>query len=176
MQEWFKQLWMLTLSVLVIICLGWLLHLNAKAAPAPQVWQPCALIRVVDGDTFHCMLNGHDVDVRGHVFDALEKTQPLGQLAREEFDLYLQSGLIEIACSGQKHRDRQICDIRVDGKDAAEHMLEAGYACIDPRFTKEDRALEAHQAAMERAQASHIGMWGTANPVCGFDYRHSKKK
>ena len=67
--------------------------------------------------------------------------------------------------------------MRVGGRNVAETMLQEGLGCIDPRFVGEDsqKDQQANTAALRAAQAARRGMWADDAPMCGKEFRDSKR-
>lgn len=156
--------------------LGRLLCASGLFLSAAASAQYCVPIKVVDGDTFHFQRGAELVKVRVAGFDAPERGQPFGKVATVKLRELTEGGA-HCDCFKIDKYGRSVCRVLVGGLNVATTMLQAGLGCIDPRFTGEDSASDqrAHRQALSEAQASQRGMWSMAEPVCGKEYRDSKR-
>ena len=138
--------------------------------------QYCVPSRFVDGDTFHFQRGMEVVKVRVAGFDAPERGQPFGRVATVKLQELTQAGA-DCDCFKTDKYGRSVCRVRVGGRNVAETMLQEGLGCIDPRFVGEDsqKDQQANTAALRAAQAARRGMWSDDAPMCGKEYRDSKR-
>jgi endonuclease YncB( thermonuclease family) len=138
--------------------------------------QYCAPARVVDGDTFHFQRGAELVKVRVAGFDAPERGQAYGRVATAKLKELTQAGA-DCDCFKTDKYGRSVCRVRVGGHNVATTMLYEGLGCIDSRFVGEDSATDrqANAEALRAAQAARRGMWVDDAPVCGKEFRDSKR-
>lgn len=138
--------------------------------------QYCVPTKVVDGDTFHFQRGPDLVKVRVAGFDAPERGQPFGKVATAKLRELTQGGA-DCDCFKTDKYGRSVCRVRVGGHNVATTMLQEGLGCIDPRFSGEDSVSDqrAHRQALSAAQVAQRGMWSMPEPVCGKEYRDSKR-
>lgn len=136
----------------------------------------CVPIKVVDGDTFHFERESELVKVRVAGFDAPERGQPFSRAATAKLKELTQAGA-DCECFKIDRYKRSVCRVRVRSINVATLMLEAGFGCIDPRFTGEDSPNDQRLSAagLAMAQSQKRGMWSEEQPVCGKEYRDAKR-
>ncbi len=144
--------------------------------PSVAMAEQCTPTQYADGDTFSFIRDGEKVRVRLAGYDAPERTQPFSRVATNRLRELTESGA---NCDCYKHdrHGRSICTVHtLSGVNVATLMLQAGLACIDPRFESEAAVADrtAARAALEDAQAHRRGMWSMPEPQCAFDYRRLK--
>jgi endonuclease YncB( thermonuclease family) len=160
--------------VLAMVCLGCFLALfRPSVAMSAEL---CVPFRYADGDTFTFLRHGDNVRARLAGYDAPERGQPFSQRATDKLRQLTQGGA-KCQCYKEDRHGRSVCTVHtLAGENVATLMLEAGLACIDPRFENEaapaDRA--ASRLALEDAQRAKRGMWSQPDPLCAFDFRRSK--
>ena len=138
--------------------------------------QYCVPGRVVDGDTFHFQRGAELVKVRVVGFDAPERGQAYGRVATAKLKELTQAGA-DCDCFKTDKYGRSVCRVRVGGRNVAVTMLQEGLGCIDPRFVGEDSQTDqqANAQALRSAQAARRGMWADDAPMCGKEYRDTKR-
>ena len=148
----------------------------AAILPAVGFAESCAPTRYVDGDTLHFKRDAEVVKVRIAGFDAPERGQPFGRVATAKLQELTQAGA-DCDCFKKDRYGRSVCRVRVDGVNVATTMLQHGLGCIDPRFVGEDsqKDRQANAEALRAAQAARRGMWSDDAPMCGKEYRDSKR-
>ena len=138
--------------------------------------ESCIPSKYVDGDTFHHKRGDELAKVRIAGFDAPERGQPYSRVATAKLRELTQAGA-DCDCFKTDRYGRSVCRVRVDGVNVATTMLQHGFGCIDPRFVGEDSETDrrANAAALRDAQAARRGMWTDDAPMCGKEYRDSKR-
>lgn len=154
----------------------WLIAALAAILPAGGYAESCAPTRYVDGDTLHFRRGSELVKVRIAGFDAPERGQPFSRVATAKLQELTQAGA-DCDCFKSDRYGRSVCRVRVDGVNVATTMLQHGFGCIDPRFVGEDSKIDqqANADALRAAKAAGRGMWSDAAPMCGKEYRDSKR-
>ena len=155
----------------------------AKAEKAPSNTTPCTVVRVVDGDTFHCTLsNGEEVKVRLIGVDtpesannpkarrdsertgrSLEEIIKMGRQAKEFTKSLLPKGekvYLEFDVQKTDKYGRLLAYVWLsDGRMLNEVLIREGYAqvyTIPPNVKYQERFLEAQRYARENRK----GLWG----------------
>jgi len=155
----------------------------AKAEKAPSNTTPCTVVRVVDGDTFHCTLsNGEEVKVRLIGVDtpesadnpkarrdsertgqSLEEIIKMGRQAKEFTKRLLPKGekvYLEFDVQKTDKYGRLLAYVWLsDGRMLNEVLIREGYAqvyTIPPNVKYQERFLEAQRYARENRK----GLWG----------------
>lgn len=109
-------------------------------------------------------------------FDAPERGQPFSRVATAKLQELTQAGA-DCDCFKTDKYGRSVCRVRAGGHNVATSMLQEGLGCIDPRFVGEDSEKDrrANAEALRAAQAARRGMWSDDAPMCGKEFRDSKR-
>lgn len=172
----------INLLVLLLLLLTSCKDKDRKEIQAPERI-PCSVIRVVDGDTFHCSLsNGEKVKVRLIGVDtpestdnpkarkdaersglSLEEITKMGKLAKEfTAELLLKDEVVYLEFDVQKtdRHGRLLAYVWLkDGRMLNEILVREGYAqvyTIPPNVKYQERFLSAQKYARENRK----GLWG----------------
>jgi len=157
---------------------------GSQPAKAPENTTPCTLVRVVDGDTFHCRLSsGEEVKVRLIGVDtpessdnpkarrdaersgqSLEEIIKMGKASAEFTKRLLPKGetvYLEFDVQKTDRHGRLLAYVWLrDGRMLNEVLLREGYAMvytIPPNVKYQERFLQAQREAREKRR----GFWGT---------------
>ena len=162
--------------MLIRAALSRLLCASALLVSQAACAQYCVPSRVVDGDTFHFQRGAELVKVRVAGFDAPERGQPFSRVATAKMQELTHAGA-DCECFKTDKYGRSVCRVRVGGHNVATMMLREGLGCVDPRFVGEDsqKDQQANAEALRAAQAARRGMWADDAPMCGKEFRDSKR-
>lgn len=143
-------------------------------SPSPEGKGPYEVLRVVDGDTVHVLIDGVDETLRLIGMDTPETVHPrkpvecFGPEASDEAksmlagqDVYVITDPTQGNSKGRDHYGRLLAYVELeDGTDFAEHMILNGFAeeylFADPYTRHDDYA-----AAEDLAQEADLGLWST---------------
>lgn len=122
--------------------------------------------RVVDGDTLMALDSANrQREIRLLGIDAPEIAQAFGQSARTALSALAANQALNADC--RKLGQRDVCRVRIGGKDIALELLRAGTAWWNPQHaplqTEQERA--DYQQAEFNAKIRRVGLWNSKNPV-----------
>lgn len=133
------------------------------------------VVGVHDGDTI-TVLDGtntqHKIRLAG--IDAPESKQAFGQASKKHLsDLVFGKG-VTLDCGKTDKYRREVCVVMVDGQDANLAQVKAGMAWWYWKYKKEQTPLQRteYEAAETTAKAGRVGLWGEADPVPPWEWRH----
>lgn len=171
-----------------LLLLPLLLGCTAPEAPAkPRVgWLPAKVVRVVDGDTIHVLLDGRVEKVRLLRVNTPESVHPdrkqnitIGKVASDytKHRLSGQDAFLEFESPGKPERDkyrRLLAYIRL--QDDSNFNLELVERGLSPFYTPygKGKYADAFKAAEKRARDAGLGIWG--DPELREKYLRLKSK
>lgn len=153
----------LAILALLITCL--LTH----AALAAAVEFTALVVKVVDGDTLVVLMNGENWRIRLHGVDAPESGQPFGRQARQAVVALALGRSVTVREVGRDQYGRILADVVLpNGRVLNEELVRVGLAWWYCRHSTDARLAELER----EARAARRGLWGDANPVAPWDFRH----
>ena len=127
---------------------------------------------IVDGDSLYVSITpSHEVEVRLFGIDCPEGDQPYGEQAREALTGLVSGHEVRVEPVDRDSYGRTVARISVGGRDVNAELVRAGAAWVYRKYTQ-DPKLIAFEA---EARAAHRGLWGLAEPVPPWDWRHPEK-
>lgn len=166
-------------AVLLLLLGSSVFPADSGAQRAPPVTGRCRVVRIVDGDSIECVLQGKRERLRLLGIDAPElRQEPFGRRART----FLQE-VMPLRASVQlemdvRERDRYGRLLAYVWSDSAtminEEIVRAGFALadIEPPNVKYAKVL---RAAAATARATGVGLWATSAFACApADFRRGR--
>ena len=133
------------------------------------------VVYVADGDTIDVERNGKSVRVRLYGVDTPEKTQWYGQNAKAFTSAQVMGKTVEVQETGRAAWDRAEGIVMVGNLNINRHLVEYGYAWVDPRYCKKPFCAEWSEVEAEAREAKR-GLWKNSKAVPPWEYRKSKRK
>ena len=137
------------------------------------------IVAISDGDTVTLLdstKQQHKIRLAG--IDAPEKKQSFGQRSKQNLSELVFNKDVEADCVKVDRYKREVCKITVNGTDANLEQIKAGLAWWYRSYAKDqskaDRATYA--AAEQEAKDAKRGLWGDAEAVAPWEWRHSKRQ
>ncbi len=133
------------------------------------------VVAVADGDTI-TVLDGaktqHKIRLAG--IDAPESKQAFGQASKKHLSDLVFGRDVTLDCGKTDKYRREVCVVMVDGQDANLAQVKAGMAWWYRQYKKEQTSQQrpAYEAAEAFAKAGKVGLWGDADPVPPWEWRH----
>ena len=128
--------------------------------------------RVVDGDTLMVLDSANrQREIRLFGIDAPEITQAFGQNARTALSALAANQGLSAEC--RKLGAKDVCRVRIGGKDIALELLRAGMAWWNPQHAslQTDQERADYQQAEFNAKIRRFGLWSAKNPVPPWQWR-----
>lgn len=122
---------------------------------------------VSDGDTLVIGNGGQVKVVQLSGIDAPELTQEYGVAARDFVKQITKGKKVTVEIVESKSKQSLVAQVKVDGKDLAAALVEAGLA-----WSSEGSAADL-QNAQQKAKSGGQGLWASANPTPPWEYRKS---
>ncbi|KJU87804.1 nuclease [Candidatus Magnetobacterium bavaricum] len=152
-----------------------------KPTPAKQ-YNEEKVVRVKDGDTvvlspglgrqpYTCRLYGIDSP---ETVKPNAPGQPYGREAAEKLQQLVLGKEVEVALTGDKSYDREVCVLRLNNKDINLRMIELGYAWAYKHYLKPPYT-EGYFNAQRQARATRAGLWQDAKPEPPWEFRAKLK-
>ena len=133
------------------------------------------VVYVVDGDTFDVERDGKKVRVRLYGVDTPERSQWYGQNAKTFTSSQVMGKMVEVQETGRAAWDRAEGIVMIGNLNINRHIVEYGYAWVDPRYCKKTFCSEWSDLEAE-AKTAKRGLWKNAKAIPPWDYRRSKRK
>ena len=133
------------------------------------------IVAVADGDTITLLdetLQLHKIRLAG--IDAPEKKQEFGQKAKSALSTLAYGEAATADCRKRDLYQREICVVRVKGKDVGLGQIAAGLAWWYRHYSKEQSAQERsdYEQAESDARSHRFGVWVSQNPRPPCEWRH----
>jgi endonuclease YncB( thermonuclease family) len=133
------------------------------------------VIGIADGDTVTILDAGnqqHKIRLAG--IDAPEKAQPYGDRSKTNLSAMVFGRDVSLDCRKQDRYRRDVCIVRVDGRDVNLEQIKAGMAWWYQKYAKDQTPKEREDYAVAefQAKARRAGLWGDKNPVAPWEWRH----
>ena len=137
------------------------------------------VISPIDGGAFFkCRLYGIDAPETpkyGRRGRLLKPGQLFGEEASVELKKLILGQAVEVAMTGAKTYNREVCRIMKNGMDVNLEMVKRGYAWAYRHYLHRPYAseyIDAETAARER----HLGLWQDVNPTPPWEFRKALKR
>jgi endonuclease YncB( thermonuclease family) len=126
------------------------------------------IVGVADGDTVTLLDSSnqqHKIRLKG--IDAPESHQAFGQKSKSNLSALVFNREVVAECGKQDKYRRDVCVIKVDGKDANEAQVAAGMAWWYRDYAREQTTQQRteYEAAEFNAKIRRLGLWADTNPV-----------
>lgn len=130
----------------------------------------CKVVKIKDGDTFTCLNNRTQLNVRLHYIDAPEATQPFGNRAKQTLASLAFKKQVTLLASGYDKYGRVLAVVKNErGEDLNLQLVQMGMAWAY-RQTQ-----PIYQQAQHQAQGAKIGLWQDKNPINPAEWRANKR-
>lgn len=120
-------------------------------------------VEVSDEDTITVVRRNDNLDmvvVRLFGIDAPENGQAHGKKVARELTRRVNKKIVLVEMKQKRDRYGRVVGVaKHEGKDVGQEMLAAGYAWVDPRFSKQDRLGRKYWATVRQAEKGRIGLW-----------------
>lgn len=135
------------------------------------------IVAISDGDTVTLLDSAkqqHKIRLAG--IDAPEKKQPFGQRSKEHLSDLVFGKAVEADCVKVDRYKREVCKITVNGTDANLEQIKAGLAWWYRSYAKDQSKVDraAYAAAEQDAKDAKRGLWGDAEAVAPWEWRHAR--
>ena len=135
------------------------------------------IVAVADGDTLTLLDRSfveHKIRLSG--IDAPEKKQAFGQRAKAKLSANAYGLQAEADCLKTDRYGRNICVVRVNGRDVGLEQIRAGMAWWYRQYAKEQSQQKRtdYEQAKSIAKARSHGLWDSKNQVLPWEWRRSQ--
>ena len=139
--------------------------------PLPAQQFRARVVAVDDGDTIRVVRGRETVRIRLFGVDAPEADQPYGHEAREQAVRLLLNETVEVSMRDVDSYGRLVATLRVQGRDVAEQLVQAGSAWQYTQYSQDPRL-----AALERgARNARRGLWARTSPIPPWQFRELER-
>lgn len=135
------------------------------------------MVRIIDGDTIAILSPGKEqVRIRLAGIDAPEKSQPFGQVSKENLSRMVFGQNVYLEGNKNDRYGRWVRKVIVNGQDTNLEQIRAGLAWHYKRFEREqtDEDRSDYAAAEIDARANKRGLWIDASPIFPESLRMSR--
>lgn len=128
------------------------------------------VVAVHDGDTITVR---SDITTKIRLFgiDAPELKQPHGQASKQALSGMVFGKTVTVTPANKDRYGRTVAQIKADGVDVNNRMVEMGAAWWYTDYAKNDTVKQQLQSD---AQGKRIGLWADKNPMPPWDFRKRK--
>ena len=128
------------------------------------------VVAVHDGDTITVR---SDITTKIRLFgiDAPELKQPHGQASKQALSGMVFGKTVTVTPANKDRYGRTVAQIKADGVDVNNKMVELGAAWWYTDYAKNDTIKQQLQSD---AQGKRIGLWADKNPMPPWDFRKKK--
>lgn len=128
------------------------------------------VVAVHDGDTITVR---SDITTKIRLFgiDAPELKQPHGQASKQALSGLVFGKTVTVTPANKDRYGRTVAQIKADGVDVNNRMVEMGAAWWYTDYAKNDTIKQQLQSD---AQGKRIGLWADKNPMPPWDFRKKK--
>ena len=130
------------------------------------------LMRVVDGDTVHILLEGEKHKVRLYGIDTPERQQVHGAAAGAELKALLNTNQITIRTRDKDRYGRMVATIYVEGKNVNTAMVRNGHAWWYRGYAQFNAPLAW---AEFNARREKLGLWSATDPTEPWEWRRRQR-
>ena len=136
------------------------------------------VVGVADGDTVTLLESDHTQHkIRISGIDAPEKKQPFGERSKANMSALAFGKDAEAECNKKDRYKRDVCIVRVSGRDVGLEQIKAGLAWWYREYSREQTPQERrdYEQAETAAKASGLALWSDPMPQPPWEWRHSKR-
>ncbi len=136
------------------------------------------VVGVSDGDTITALTpEKQQIKVRLKGIDAPEKAQAFGQKSKSSLSDMVFNQQVELRCGKNDKYGRSVCYVFKDGVDLGLEQVKRGFAWWYTAYAKEQQQdqRDAYEQAEIEAKQQRLGLWGDADPVPPWEYRHTDR-
>ncbi|MDA7980271.1 MAG: thermonuclease family protein [Pirellulales bacterium] len=155
-------------------------HQQTPASAAPIVRTFSAqVVRVADGDTLTCTLDGQNQRVRLFGIDSPEVSQPGYEQAQETLRQAAQDRTVEVRVVDVDQYDRIVARVILPGADGRKEidinrkMIAEGWAWWYRTYAPDEQDLAS---AEETARTAQLGIWGMSDPLPPWEFRRRARE
>ena len=144
----------------------------------------CAVKRVLDGDTFHCLpdttINGAKIHKDGTIsvrlrgVDAPEKRQPSGMDAKESLKELIGKKTVKLDIKDIDRYGRVAAYVFVNGMNVNLEQVKRGLAWAYTEYLDRPYASEFYDAE-KQARKQRLGLWKELNPTPPWEWRKKNR-
>ena len=136
------------------------------------------IVAVADGDTLTLLDRSfveHKIRLSG--IDAPEKKQAFGQRAKAKLSANAYGLQAEADCLKTDRYGRNICVVRVNGRDVGLEQIRAGMAWWYRQYARDQTLQEqrVYEDAEEQAKSAKRGLWIDKEPIPPWEWRRTSK-
>ena len=136
------------------------------------------IVAVADGDTLTLLDRSfveHKIRLSG--IDAPEKKQAFGQRAKAKLSANAYGLQAEADCLKTDRYRRNICVVRVNGRDVGLEQIRAGMAWWYRQYARDQTLQEqrVYEDAEEQAKSAKRGLWIDKEPIPPWEWRRTSK-
>jgi len=144
------------------------------AVPAAAEHIPGKLIKVVDGDTIHLLIDGKKERIRLAEIDTPEKEQAYGLESTAALSALLSFGDITIRLTDIDRYKRWVAHVYIDKRWVNLTMVKQGHAWVYTRYATSKPLFDAEQ----QARAQLLGLWQTpaTDLMPPWEWRQARRK
>ena len=113
------------------------------------------VIKVVDGDTIHILIDNKNIKIRLAEIDTPEKGQPYWRVSRKALEDMVAGKYVTIIKVTIDRYGRVIGQVYVDKAWVNENLVKDGYAWVYRKYARSDKIY----AAEEYARQNNLGIW-----------------
>ena len=137
------------------------------------------VVAVADGDTLTLLDRSfveHKIRISG--IDAPEKKQAFGQRAKTTLSASAYGLPAEADCRKTDRYGRNICVVRVNGRDVGLEQIRAGMAWWYRQYARDQSWQEQrdYEDAEGQAKSAKRGLWTDKEPIPPWEWRRASKK
>ncbi|MDY3331083.1 MAG: thermonuclease family protein [Pelistega sp.] len=118
----------------------------------------CKIVKVVDGDTVHCLENRTQHKVRLDGIDAPERGQAFGRKAQQVLSQRIIHQSVNLQLHGSDRYKRKIATVLLNGEDINAWLIREGYAWAYRKHLRGKKKI-TYVALENRARRYKLGLW-----------------
>lgn len=126
---------------------------------------------VIDGDTFHVLIDGKKEKIRMFGIDAPESKQEWGLEAKESLNKLISNKEVLLDIKSKDMYGRLLATVFIGKQNINLEMIATGNAWYYEYYDKNNTD---SQNAMENAKKKKLGLWSKPNPKNPFEFRKKK--
>lgn len=146
--------------------------LSIQQVAAREISYVAQVIGVTDGDTIKVLHNGTLERIRLSAVDCPEKRQPYGAAAKRFTSDMCFGKQVTIKPESHDRYGRTVAEVVLsDGRELNRELVKSGYAWWYQKYAPGDEEMRQFEVS---ARARHAGLWGDADPIAPWNFRHHK--
>ena len=131
-----------------------------------------SVVKVIDGDTYDILLDGHQTRIRMYGIDAPERGMDFYKVSKNHLGSLCDGKLIKIERVDKDRYGRIVAKSYLpNGKELGAEMIKAGLAWHFKKYSK-DESLASYEVT---AREQKLGLWSIDNPTPPWEYRKMKR-